>query len=158
MKGHNGMIPRIYIDTSVIGGCLDKEYDKASKQLWNEFRTGKKVALASDLLLLELEEAPAQVRRLLNDLPANSIEYISLDEEAIALANAYLRDGAVAESSLSDARHIAIATIARADILVSWNFKHIVNLNRIRRFNAVNLKLGYPTIEIRSPSEVLNEN
>ena len=94
----------------------------------------------------------------MNDLPANSIEYISLDEEAIALANAYLRDGAVAESSLSDARHIAIATIARADILVSWNFKHIVNLNRIRRFNAVNLKLGYPTIEIRSPSEVLNEN
>ena len=152
------MIPRIYIDTSVIGGCFDKEYDKASKQLWNEFRTGKKVALASDLLLLELEEAPARVRRLLNDLPANSIEYISLDEEAIALANAYLRDGAVAESSLSDARHIAIATIARADILVSWNFKHIVNLNRIRRFNSVNLKLGYPTIEIRSPSEVLNEN
>ena len=152
------MIPRIYIDTSVIGGCFDKEYDKASKQLWNEFRTGKKVALVSDLLQLELEEAPAQVRRLLNDLPANSIEYISLDEEAIALANAYLRDGAVAESSLSDARHIAIATIARADILVSWNFKHIVNLNRIRRFNAVNLKLGYPTIEIRSPSEVLNEN
>ena len=152
------MIPRIYIDTSVIGGCLDKEYDKASKQLWNEFRTGKKVALVSDLLQLELEEAPVRVRRLLNDLPANSIEYISLDEEAIALANAYLRDGAVAESSLSDARHIAIATIARADILVSWNFKHIVNLNRIRRFNAVNLKLGYPTIEIRSPSEVLNEN
>lgn len=87
-----------------------------------------------------------------------SIEQLSLDEEAIRLANVYIQDGAVAESSLSDARHIAIATIARADVLVSWNFKHIVNLNRIRRFNAVNMKLGYPTIEIRSPSEVLNEN
>lgn len=152
------MIPRIYIDTSVIGGCFDKEYDKSSKQLWNEFRAGKKVALASDLLLLELEEAPARVRQLLNDLPADYIEYISLDEEAMALASAYIQDGAVAESSLSDARHIAMATLARADVLVSWNFKHIVNLNRIRRFNAVNLKLGYPTIEIRSPSEVLNEN
>ena len=152
------MIPRIYIDTSVIGGCFDNEYEKASKQLWSEFRAVKKIALVSDLLLLELEEAPARVRQLLNDLPDDSVEHISLDEESIALANAYIQDGAVAESSLSDARHIAMATIARADILVSWNFKHIVNLNRIRRFNAVNLKLGYPTIEIRSPSEVLNEN
>lgn len=149
---------RIYIDTSVIGGCFDAEYEKASKQLWSEFRKGKKIAIASDLLLLELEEAPVRVRRLLNDLSENSIEYISLDEESIALANTYIQDGAVAESSLSDARHIAMATIARADVLVSWNFKHIVNLNRIRRFNAVNLKSGYPTIEIRSPSEVLNEN
>ncbi|HLF90208.1 MAG TPA: hypothetical protein VI451_14775 [Anaerolineales bacterium] len=152
------MIPRIYIDTSVIGGCFDKEYEKPSKQLWSEFSTGKKFALVSDLLQLELEEAPVRVSRLLNDLPADFVEYISIDEEVIDLANAYLQDGAVAESSLSDARHIAMATIARADVLVSWNFKHIVNLNRIRRFNAVNLKLGYPIIEIRSPNEVLNEN
>ncbi|MGC1376724.1 MAG: hypothetical protein WA821_10885 [Anaerolineales bacterium] len=110
------------------------------------------------MLQLELEEAPARVRRLLNELPDDLIERLSLGEEAIALANVYIQDGAVAESSLSDARHIAMATIARADVLVSWNFKHIVNLNRIRRFNAVNLKLGYPQIEIRSPSEVLNEN
>jgi len=95
---------------------------------------------------------------LLNELPDASIEHLSLDEEAIALANVYIQDGAVAEQSLSDARHIAMASIARADVLVSWNFKHIVNLNRIRRFNAVNLKPGYPFIEIRSPSEVLNEN
>jgi hypothetical protein len=152
------MIPRVYIDTSVIGGCFDAEYEKPSKQLWDEFCTGKKFALISDLLQLELEEAPAKVRRLLSDLPPEFVEHIALDEEAIDLANAYLQDGAVAESSLSDARHIAMATIARVDILVSWNFKHIVNLNRIRRFNAVNLKLGYPTIEIRSPSEVLDEN
>ena len=142
----------------MIGGGLDKEYEKPSKQLWNEFITSKKHALLSDLLLLELEEAPAGVRRLMNDLPDDFVEHISLDEEAIDLATAYLEDGAVAESSLSDARHIAIATITRADVLVSWNFKHIVNLNRIRRFNAVNLKLGYPIIEIRSPSEVLDES
>lgn len=119
---------------------------------------GKRLALISDLLQLELEEAPTRVRQLLNELPADSIERVALDEEAIELANAYIQDGAVAESSLSDARHIAMATIARADVLVSWNFKHIVNLNRIRRFNAVNLKSGYPTIEIRSPNEVLYEN
>jgi hypothetical protein len=152
------MILRVYIDTSVIGGCFDSEYEKPSRQLWNEFCLGKKLALLSDLLRLELEEAPAKVQRLLSDLPETSMELLSLDEESIALANEYIQDGAVAESSLSDARHIAIATIARADVLVSWNFKHIVNLNRIRRFNAVNMKLGYPTIEIRSPSEVLYES
>lgn len=152
------MILRVYIDTSVIGGCFDSEYEIPSKQLWNEFRVGKKLALLSDLLQLELEEAPTKVQRLLSELPETSVEFLSLDEEAIALAGEYIQDGAVAESSLSDARHIAIATIARADVLVSWNFKHIVNLNRIRRFNAVNMKLGYPTIEIRSPSEVLYES
>ena len=101
------MIPRIYIDTSVVGGCFDEEYEKESKQLWREFSGGMKIAVASDLLLFELEEAPARVRQLLKDLPVDSIEYVALDEESIALANAYLRDGAVAESSLSDARHIA---------------------------------------------------
>lgn len=152
------MIPRIYIDTSVVGGCFDKEYEKESKQLWREFQAGKKIAIVSDLLLLELEEAPVRVRRLLGDLPEDLVEHVALDAEAMALANEYLRDGAVAESSQSDARHIAMATVARSDVLVSWNFKHIVNLNRIRRFNAVNLKFGYPPIEIRSPREVLNEN
>lgn len=152
------MILRVYIDTSVVGGCFDSEYEIPSKQLWDEFRAGKKLALLSDLLQLELEEAPTKVQRLLSELPETSVEFLSLDEEAIALAGEYIQDGAVAESSLSDARHIAMATIARADVLVSWNFKHIVNLNRIRRFNAVNMKLGYPTIEIRSPSEVLYES
>ena len=151
------MIPRIYIDTSVIGGYFDTEYETESRQLWNEFKEGKKTIVVSDLVLLELEEAPERVRQLLDKLPSESIEYAALDEESVALANAYLQDGAVAESSLSDARHIAIATVTRVDALVSWNFRHIVNLNRIRRFNAVNLKLGYPAIEIRSPREVLNE-
>jgi len=151
------MIPRIYIDTSVIGGCFDPEYQAESIQLWSEFKAKKKALVVSDLVLLELEEAPKRVRELLDELPAESVEYAALDEESIALANAYLQDGAVAESSLADARHIAIATVARVDVLVSWNFKHIVNLNRIRRFNAVNLKTGYAPIEIRSPREVLSE-
>jgi len=57
---------------------------------------------------------------------------------------------------MSGTKYIATATINRADVLVSWNFKHIVNLERIHRYNAVNLKLGYPMIEIRTPTEVLN--
>ena len=56
-----------------------------------------------------------------------------------------------------DAQHIVLASVVRADVLVSWNFKHIVNLNRIRLYNSVNMKLGYPLVDIRSPREVLNE-
>ncbi len=88
-------------------------------------------------------------------VPEENIEHVFLDEESIALANAYLKEGVIAERSLSDARHIAIATVERVDVLVSWNFKHIVNLNRIRMINSVNLKFGYSLIEIRSPMEVV---
>ena len=77
------MKPRVYIDTSVIGGCFDEEFRLWSEKLFDEFRAGTKV--------------------------------------------------------------------------VSWNFQQIVNLNRIRAFDAVNLRLGYQILEIRSPREVVNE-
>jgi hypothetical protein len=112
----------------------------------------------SDLVLFELEGAPENVREVVSNIPEDNIEYVFLNERSIELANAYLKDGVVAENSLSDARHIAIATVERVDVLVSWNFKHIVNINRIRLLNSVNLKLGYPILEIRSPREVLYES
>jgi len=149
--------PRVYIDTSVIGGCFDEEFKEYSLQLFDEFISGRKKLVISDVLLFELEEAPQQVKSALTRVPSDNIEYVSLNEESITLANAYLKEGVVAEGSLSDARHMAIATVERVDILVSWNYKHIVNINRIRLLNSVNLKLGYPVIEIRSPREVLDE-
>lgn len=148
---------RIYVDTSVFGGCFDPEFQDDSKRLMKEFSAGQKIAVLSDLLLLELEEAPSDVKTLLESLPADSVEYAALDEEAIMLANSYISEGALGVGSVLDARHIAIATISRVDVLVSWNFKHIVNFNRIRQFSAVNLKMGYLPIEIRSPKEVLDE-
>jgi len=93
--------------------------------------------------------------RHLKRVPDENIEYVPLTEESTALANTYLEGGVVTESSLSDARHIAIATVERVDILISWNYKHIVNINRIHLLNSVNLKSGYPILEIRSPREVL---
>ena len=149
--------PRVYIDTSVIGGCFEEEFKEYSLQLFDEFILRSKKLVISDVLLFELEEAPQQVKSALTSVPSDNIEYVSLNEESITLANAYLKEGVVAESSLSDARHMAIATVERVDILVSWNYKHIVNINRIRLLNSVNLKLGYPVIEIRSPREVLYE-
>jgi len=148
---------RIYVDTSVIGGCFDEEFEVYSNQLFAEFSSGKKRIVISDIVLLELEEAPEKVKGILTNVPEINIEYVFLNEESIYLANAYLKEGVIFEDSLSDARHIAIATVERVDVLVSWNFKHIVNINRIRLLNSVNLKLGYPILEIRSPREVLYE-
>lgn len=149
------MVPKIYIDTSVIGGCIDDEFAIWSKMLFDEFRSKIKVAVVSDLTLRELEDAPDEVKQILSDLPAESIEYVFLSNEAVSLADAYIKNGAVTEKHLVDAQHIAIATIEHVDVLVSWNFKQVVNLERIRKFNAVNLMQGYHLIEIRSPLEVL---
>jgi len=149
---------RVYIDTSVVGGCLDEEFKEDSVQLFDEFVKGMKTLVISDVLLFELEGAPKKVKNILRKVSTENIEYVALNEESIALANTYIEEGSVTEKSLSDARHIAMATVERVDVLVSWNFKHIVNINRIHLLNSVNLKLGYPILDIRSPKEVLYES
>lgn len=149
------MIQRIYIDTSVIGGCFDEEFNEGSNLLMEEFRSGIKICAFSDLTLDELQNAPLNVRLVLDTIPDSYKEFLFLDEEARRLSQLYLDEKAVTEKFREDAEHIAIATINRIDVLVSWNFKHIVNLNRIRVFNAVNMKYGYPELEIRSPLEIL---
>lgn len=150
------MIQRIYLDTSVIGGCFDHEFKEWSTQLFAEFQVGKKIAVISDVTLAELERAPPRIGDSLKLIPETFKEYIINDDEAEALAKAYLREGAITKKWHEDALHIAIATINKVDVLVSWNFKHIVNLDRIRKYNSVNLKNGYSILEIRNPREVLN--
>lgn len=151
------MRQRIYLDTSVIGGYLDVEFQEWSKKLFDEFKAGKKIAVISDVTLDEIENARQEIRDLLKLIPEESKEYVLNDEEAEELANAYLKEGAITKKFHEDALHIAIATINKVDVLVSWNFKHIVNLDRIKKYNGVNLKHGYTLLEIRNPREVLNE-
>ena len=110
--------------------------------------------MLSELTLRELETAPEGVRLVLGQVPADHIDALALSPEAEELAAGYIAEGAVGERMRADTLHIALATVARVDVLVSWNFKHIVNLRRIRAFNAVNLKKGYPILEIRTPREV----
>lgn len=147
----------IYVDTSVIGGCEDEEFAVASRKLWSKFLTGEHVLLISTLTLQEIEGAPANVRKHLEDVPAAYQVQVRVSVEARELADAYVAHGVVGLGSLADALHVALATVNCADVLVSWNFKHIVNLGRIRLFNAVNLEQGYGLIEIRTPKEVLYE-
>lgn len=149
------MKQRIYIDTSVIGGCFDKEFKEWSDKLFDEFRTGNKIAVISDITLDELSFSRLEVRIHLDTIPNNFKEYILNDEQSEELADLYIKEKAVTQKSHEDALHIAIATINKVDVLVSWNFKHIVNLDRIRKYNAVNLMNGYSMLEIRNPREIL---
>ncbi|MBI5327512.1 MAG: PIN domain protein [Deltaproteobacteria bacterium] len=151
------MRPKVYIDTSVIGGCFDEEFSVWSKKLFKEFKFGLKFAVISDITRRELEPAPLNVQSILSTIPDSSLIDVSFSKEAENLALNYLESNVVGAKHLVDAQHIAIASVERVDILVSWNFKQIVNLDRIHAFNAVNLKLGYPLLEIRSPMEVLYE-
>ncbi len=109
----------------------------------------------SDLTLEELKGAPENVRRRLAQIPSAHMETITTSRAAEALADTYIDQGVVSGQMRADALHIALATIARVDALVSWNFKHIVNLKRIRAYNEVNVAQGYPEIEIRTPTEVI---
>lgn len=106
------------------------------------------------LTLRELETAPRESERFVGRVPEAHIESLPLSSEADELAAAYIADGAIGAHMRADALHIALVTVARVDVLVSWNFKHIVNLRRIHAYNAVNLKKGYPLLEIRTPREV----
>jgi hypothetical protein len=148
------MNPRVYTDTSVLGGCEDDEFREASRRLLAAFAAGELTLVLSELTLRELETAPESVRMALGQVPPGHVEALALSPEAEELAAAYIDEGAVGERMRADALHIALATVARVDVLVSWNFKHIVNLRRIHAYNAVNLKKGYPLLEIRTPREV----
>lgn len=147
---------RIYIDTSVIGGIFDEEFKEDTALFFDQLEKKEIVFVISDLFELELLNAPIVVQEVLSKYPENFVERVFLSEEAIQLADFYISEKVVGKSSVEDCRHIAIATINKVDVLVSWNFKHIVNLDRIRGYNSVNLKNGYSIIEIRSPKELLN--
>jgi len=149
------MKQRIYIDTSIIGGYFDAEFETTTRELFEEVLHNEYKIVISTVTEGELEKAPEHVKTLLNDLKID-YELINLTDEAVELASEYLSENVVGKTSYDDCLHIAIATIARLDFLVSWNFKHIVNIKRIRGYNGINIKNGYPAIEIRSPKDMIN--
>lgn len=146
---------RIYLDTSVFGGYFDTEFELWTKILFDKVIEGKYKVIYSKLVDIELTPAPEKVRTLANSLPLTQLELIEISDEAFELANQYLKENVVRKTSRSDCVHIALATLNNADILVSWNFKHIVNVNRIRGYNSVNYKFGHKILEIRTPREIL---
>lgn len=147
---------RVYIDTSVIGGCCDEEFSEWSNKLMKEFKTGLYVPVISELTEAEVSRAPKQVQEILIELLNNKCEVLFETVESIELGQRYLEAKILSSNFEDDARHVAIATISNVDIIVSWNFKHIVHFDKIRKFNSINLIEGYKTIEIYSPREVIH--
>jgi len=146
---------KIYFDTSVIGGFFDKEFELETQIIFNEVIEKKYALSISDLTIRELIKAPENVRNLLKDKHIIH-DILLVNDEVIDLAKEYIRENVVGETSFEDCIHIALATVNEIDILVSWNFKHIVNIHRIRGYNAINIKNGYSHLEIRSPKDIIN--
>ena len=146
---------RTYADTSVFGGVFDEEFEEASRAFFELVRRGRFGLLISDVCRQEIALAPTQVREFFEGLLEN-MTVLPVDERVLALRDAYVTSGVVGPRWLDDAAHVAAATVAEADLIVSWNFRHIVHFERIRLYNAVNALHGYRAVEIRSPLEVLD--
>jgi hypothetical protein len=144
---------RVYIDTSLVGGYFDDEFEDVTKLFFDRIFNKNFLVYFSEISEAELSLAPDFVQKLKSRIPSDCYRYLELDDESKELAETYINEKILGKASLDDAYHIALATVNRLDVFVSWNFKHIVNYDKIKLFNSINLKLGYPEIEIRSPKE-----
>ena len=162
MTGQTDMIPNVhtpvlYLDTSVIGGYFDDEWQEATRELWRQMEAGQWRFLSSSITLDELTNAPENVRDLFADtFPPDA--FVPVSDEAEELAACYVAQAVVPPKYTDDARHVATCTVARIDYLVSWNFRHLVNVQREAGFNAVNLLQGYHPVRIVNPLELIYGN
>jgi len=146
---------RFYFDTSVFGGAFDEEFEELTLQLFERVKLNQIICVYSDLTETELLNAPEIIRNFFKQLPNKNLERVIVTDEILTLASKYVAEKVVGQTSFDDCVHIATATIIKADILVSWNFKHIVNVYRIRGYNSINLRSNYQALEIRSPKEII---
>lgn len=150
------MIKSAYLDTSVFGGYFDEEFSADTIPFFKQIAEERIIVFVSELLEDELSGAPDFVNDLFTEILSGQTQYVNVTAEVEELAETYVNEKVVGQTSFADCTHIALATINKADILASWNFKHIVNIDRIRGYNSVNLKLGYPMLEIRTPREIFD--
>jgi len=150
------MEQRFYFDTSVFGGLFDAEFEEETALLFEKVKLGQIKCVYSNLTESELTNAPERVRNYFESLKDEIKEKVFVTPEGLKLAQTYVDEKVVGETSLDDCIHIATATLSKVNVLVSWNFKHIVNIYRIRGYNSVNLRLGYSILEIHSPKEIVN--
>jgi hypothetical protein len=145
---------RVYLDTCVFGGAFDIEFSTATQAFFAQVRTGRFHLVVSALVLDELMAAPLPVRELLDEmLPYGETIYPT--EDALQLQAAYLDAGILTPKWADDALHVAMATVTHCDLVVSWNFRHIVHFEKVPRYNAVNTLNRYGMIAINTPAEVL---
>lgn len=144
----------IYVDTSVFGGVFDEEFSKPSQELFEEIKKGHFILLTSAVVQAEISSAPQQVQEFFFNITVNA-KIAELTQEALELRQAYLEANILTPKSINDATHVALASVSGCDMIVSWNFRHIVHFDKIPKYNAVNTLKGYNKLYIFSPSEVI---
>jgi len=151
-------IKRIYVDNSVVSGMFDAHMPERVEHMrlfWQAVIDGKIRIIVSNVLDEELAKAPQYVRDFFDDLPESQIEQIESTKESDALAIEYIGAKVISEKHITDCRHVALATITRADAVVSWNCDDMVNPSRIPKYNEVNEKNDRPQIKILTPNEFM---
>jgi len=144
----------VYADTSVFGGVFDDEFSEPSRAFVDAVVAGSFGLVTSEVVSQEIAAAPDAVRRLFDDLlPIARVA--SVTDETLRLQQAYLGARIVSERYATYALHVALATVAETSMIVSWNFRHIVNFQKIPKYNAVNKLHGYGEIAIYSPLEIV---
>ena len=149
------MKQRLYIDTSVFGGHYDVEFAEFTIPLFERLQNGEFTMLFSTVTQDELENAPFNVRELVTKIKVENVEFLEVTEDVLDLAKEYITEKVVGQTSYADCLHIALATINRTDYLISWNFKHIVNVGLIREYNAVNIKNGYKLLVVCNVTTII---
>jgi predicted nucleic acid-binding protein len=156
---------RVYLDTSVINFLFAEDAPDFRAVTVDFFKNRSKehVLFISRVVLAEIANDPDEYHRsrLLGVLDEYAVSVLPTDREETVerLAKAYLTEGAIPISKPADAMHVAYATIHGMDVLLSWNFKHLVNIRREERILAVNLKNGYRLpLRIVSPLEMNDED
>jgi predicted nucleic acid-binding protein len=152
---------RLYLDTSILGATVDpgpEDRVAATRRLLGELAADRWEGFISTVVLAEVDAAAESIRRKIADELARA-PMIVLEEtaESIKLARTYVAAGAILANAENDARHIAIASVHDVRVVVSWNFRHMVNIERKRRINSVNLAEGLPLLDIVSPWEVRSD-
>ncbi len=142
----------------MIGGCEDDKFRKHSRLLFEAFRQEKAIMVISDVTLDELMRTPENVAKIPSQVPKTQTELLKETEQARELANTYISSAALGPAHYNDAMHVAIASLGKVDVIVSWSFKRMVNWGRIHTYNRINRKLGYPEIDIRTPENIYHED
>jgi predicted nucleic acid-binding protein len=150
----NMAVIRTYCDTSVFGGVFDDEFSSTSRTFFQQVKMGRFRLLVSDITRAEVAGAPSQVKELFDGL-LGDMELVAVNEHILTLRDAYVKAGIVGARSKDDAAHVAAATVAGAELIVSWNFRHIVHFDKIRHYNEVNTAHGFSVVDIHSPLEVV---
>ena len=152
---------KVYLDTSVIS-YLDQmdapERMKETRDVWKLFKTGQYEIYISDIVVFEIGKCSVEKQKILLGY-LDQIEYtiIETDEDTVNLAEKFIDFGFLKRKSYDDCRHIAAAIMAGCDFIISWNFKHIVNVKTIRGIKAVTTYEGYKDLMIYPPSALLEE-